>query len=127
MHRDAGPRAQVDVGLQVFGRIHVHGLDEPTWLVGADWQERQVHRTEAVVDSAEHRGVRRVPREIDSSPSTCQKKPAPQRAIPIERRSRRKMMCRGQRDPKFSGVCILQALRCDGGRLSGAAADCQAG
>ena len=46
MHADAFGGLKIEVRLHRFCWIHVNGLHEPAWLVGADGQKGQIGRTE---------------------------------------------------------------------------------
>ena len=66
MHADTLGRFEIQVRLHRLRRIHVNGLHEPAWLVGADRQKGQIDRAEPFSNVAEEARIRRVAGEIDT-------------------------------------------------------------
>src|SRR5207237_9061767 len=69
MHRETAARAEIEVRLHGFGRIHVNVFHEPARLVGADGKERQSDWGEPRGDLPEMRPTYAISREQESAPA----------------------------------------------------------
>lgn len=98
MHGNAAGRIEIQVGLHRFCRIHVDGAHEPARLVGTYRQQCQVDRAQPSRNVPKEIGIRRVSGELQASLPCSHRKTTPERAIPVERRPRGKVMRRRRCD-----------------------------
>src|SRR5262245_58282315 len=98
VHADALRRSEIEMRLDRLGRIHMNGTHEPPRLVRADREERQVNWPEPPTNVMKKLAIGGVARKEDADARGSHEKTAPECAITIEGRARRKMLCGRERD-----------------------------
>jgi hypothetical protein len=107
MNADAVGSGEVDVRLNGLRRIHMDASHEPARLVRANRNQRQVNRSQTLPDGLKERPIRGITGEEDSHTAQGKHESTPKSAIPIERSTRREMMCWRQ---GYRRTCRLHAL-----------------
>ena len=101
---------QIEMRLHRLCRIHVNRLHEPAGFIGADGQQCQIDRTETVSDVAKEMGICGVAGKENPRAIRAQYESAPERPIPIQRTTRREVVCRRQRDRQSTCVPLLPPI-----------------
>src|SRR5205807_8747056 len=107
VHREAPARAEIEMRLHGFRRIHMDVFHEPAWLVGADREQRQIDRSEPRGNLPEMGAVAGIAGKQQTPAARLDQEPTPQRAVAVERAARGEMLRRRQRDRKRRGARAL--------------------
>src|SRR5207253_8415133 len=95
VHGETAARAEIEVGLHRFRRIHVDVFHEPTWLVGADGEQRKIDRREPRGDLAEMGAIAGIAGKEHAAPAGLDQESAPRsEEHTSELQSRGHLVCR---------------------------------